>query len=148
MDHPTSDPARPEKGEAPYRHADVCAACGTPLIAAEAHLSGDGPVCEACHKAASALERQRNVARETNVSALLGGMFSVLGGCWLLVTGLGGVIFIKFSLIAVVGVLAAVTTVPRMKTTAAHGTLGKGLAVLGAIAGAVGVVGILKALAG
>jgi hypothetical protein len=149
MDPRTSDsPWPPEQGEAPDPQADVCAACGTPLIAAKAHLSSDGPVCEACHKAASAVDRRRNVARESNVNALLGGIFSVLGGAWLLVTALGGVIFVKLSLIAVIVVVGAVATVLRMQTTAAHGTLGKGLVVLGAIAGALGLVGVLAALAG
>jgi predicted lipid-binding transport protein (Tim44 family) len=118
------------------------------VIAAEAHLSGAGPVCEACHRSSAAKERERNAARESNVSALLGGVFAALAGAWLVVTALGGVVFVKASLIAVGVLVSAVATVPRMRTSAAHGTLGKILVALGAAVGAGGLVALIARFAG
>lgn len=136
-------------GTAAYRKAEACAACGESLVAAEAYLSGDGPVCEACHRAAATAERGRNVAREANVGVLLSGIFSTLGGVTLLATGLflPPAVPVRVCLVAAGVIVSGVITVRRTQATAAHGTLGRALVALGAIAGALGLVAIVARLA-
>jgi len=128
---------------APYRSAEGCAACGVPLVAGDALLSSRGPVCEACHKAESAAERERNVLRESNTSALLGGIFSTLAGVALLMMGvIATELPLRICVIAITVVVGAVARVRGMRTSAVHGTIGKRLVGLGAVLGAIGVVAI------
>ena len=127
-----------------YRSAEGCASCGVPVVAAEAFLSGRGPVCEACHKTESAAERERNVLRESNTSALLGGIFSTLAGVALLMMGvIATELPLRVCLIAITVVVGAVARVRGMHTDAAHGTVGKRLVGLGAVLGAIGVGAIV-----
>jgi hypothetical protein len=135
--------------EPPYRSPEVCATCRAPLVAAEAYLSGSGPVCEACHKATFKAERRREAVRESNTSALLGGIFSTLAGLALLVMGvLAAEIPVKIFAISVVVVGGAVLHVPRMETDALRGTVGKKLVYVGAVLGALGVLALAVRLAG
>ncbi len=132
------------RGTAYRTGRESCASCGAPLASADAYLSSNGPVCPACHKAAAAAERTRNQAAEANTSALLGGIFAALAGITLFSTGLLlPYLVLRPCLIAVFAIVIAVARVPRMRTTAAHGTLGKRLVKLGAVAGAIGAIGIV-----
>jgi hypothetical protein len=126
----------------PYRSPEArCASCNAQIVAAEAYLSGSGPVCEPCHKQAAMADRQRSLGRESNTDALLGGIFASLSG--LALAGLGMFspeIPVRPTAIAMAVIVTAVVRVPRMHTTAAHGTVGKRLVAVGAVLGGIGLL--------
>src|SRR5262245_48994882 len=94
-----------------------CAVCGVALTRDDAYLSSAGAVCDACHKRDAVAQRHRNASRETNVEALLGGIFATASGAGLGLVGLfSDVVPIKLCLLCAVVVVIAYGRVFKLST--------------------------------
>jgi hypothetical protein len=136
----------------PYRKGmgpTTCVRCDSQIDPHAAFLTGDGPICDPCHREAAREAKAAAHARTVAVDVLLYGLLAVAGGLSMLALGLllpeGPVVsgVIKIASLGAAVSLAGCIQAFRIPAEKARARLGRRLGVGGAIAALFGLLVLL-----
>jgi hypothetical protein len=136
----------------PYRASvgpTACSTCGTRIDPRTAFLTGDGPECDPCHRAAARKAKAVAQARATGTDAMLYGLLAIAGGLAMLVlafllpdgSSVGSVL--KFVSLSAATAFGGCLQSFRLPLETGRARLGRAFGVAGAAAASLGLVVLL-----